>query len=175
MRLSICCSLDASSFCCILEPLLPLMAAELPEFQLHTALERGLLPLVLAAAQPTEVLRAYGALYLQEEVQMEGWARNVGNFVRFLEIVSFSHASVLNISNIARECQIERKTVAAYVEVLEDLLLSFRLPVFTRRAQRQTSTHPKFYLSMPGSIAHSVHTALWTGQKRSTVVPSRAW
>jgi predicted AAA+ superfamily ATPase len=124
----------------------PFMAAEVPEFQLHAALEYGLLPLVLAAVQPAEVLRAYVALYLQEEVQMEGWARNVGNFARFLEVVSFSHAAVLNISNVARECQIERKTVAAYVDVLEDLLLSFRLPVFTRRAQRQTSTHPKFYL-----------------------------
>jgi uncharacterized protein len=29
---------------------------------------------------------------------------------------------------------------------LEDLLLSFRLPIFTRRARRQTSAHPKFYL-----------------------------
>ena len=54
-------------------------------------------------------------------------------------MVSFSHAAVLNISNVARECQIERKTVAAYIEVLEDLLLSFRLPIFTRRARRQPS------------------------------------
>jgi predicted AAA+ superfamily ATPase len=124
----------------------PFMAAELPDFHLQTALEGGLLPLVVAAAQPDEVLRAYAALYLQEEVQFEGWVRNVGHFARFLEVMSFSHASVLNISNVARECQIERKTVAGYIEVLEDLLLSFRLPVFTRRAQRQTSAHPKFYL-----------------------------
>jgi predicted AAA+ superfamily ATPase len=124
----------------------PFMAAELPDFQLQAALDRGLLPLVVAATQPDEVLRAYAALYLQEEVQFEGWARNVGHFARFLETVSFSHAAVLNISNVARECQIERKTVAGYLEVLEDLLLSFRLPVFTRRAQRQTSIHPKFYL-----------------------------
>jgi predicted AAA+ superfamily ATPase len=124
----------------------PFMAAEIPGFQLTTALQRGLLPLVVAAAQPDEGLRTYATLYLQEEVQLEGWARNIGGFARFLETVSFSHAAVLNISNVARECQIERKTVAGYLEVLEDLLLAFRLPVFTRRAQRQTSVHPKFYL-----------------------------
>jgi predicted AAA+ superfamily ATPase len=124
----------------------PFMAAELPGFALNTALERGLLPLVIAAPEAEEVLRAYATLYLQEEVQFEGWVRNVGNFARFLEMVSFSHAAVLNISNVARECQIERKTVAGYLEVLEDLLLSFRLPIFTKRAQRQTSIHPKFYL-----------------------------
>jgi predicted AAA+ superfamily ATPase len=124
----------------------PFIAAELPGFALNRALERGLLPLVIAAPEPEEVLRAYATLYLQEEVQFEGWVRNVGNFARFLEMVSFSHAAVLNISNVARECQIERKTVAGYLEVLEDLLLSFRLPIFTKRAQRQTSIHPKFYL-----------------------------
>jgi predicted AAA+ superfamily ATPase len=90
-------------------------------------------------------LKAYATLYLEEEVRLEGWARNVGSFARFLEAISFSHAAVLNVSNVARECQIERKTVAGYIEVLEDLLLSFRLPIFTRRAQRRTSAHPKFF------------------------------
>jgi predicted AAA+ superfamily ATPase len=60
--------------------------------------------------------------------------------------VSFSHAAPLNVSNVARECQVERRTAAGYVEVLEDLLLCFRLPVFTRRARRETAAHPKFYL-----------------------------
>lgn len=77
---------------------------------------------------------------------MEGWARNAGAFARFLEAVSFSHASVLNVANVARESQVERKTVAAYIEVLEDLLLSFRVPVFTRRAKRETIAHPKLFI-----------------------------
>jgi predicted AAA+ superfamily ATPase len=123
----------------------PFMAAELPGFDLDTALVSGLLPVVVAAPEPADVLDAYATLYLEEEVRLEGWARNVGNFARFLEAVSFSHAAVLNISNVARECQIERKTVAGYIEVLEDLLLSFRVPIFTRRARRRTSAHPKFF------------------------------
>ena len=123
----------------------PFMAAELFGFQLDSALVEGLLPVVVAAPSPADVLGAYATLYLEEEVRLEGWTRDIGNFARFLEAVSFSHGAVLNVSNVARECQIERKTVAGYIEILEDLLLSFRLPVFTRRAQRQTSAHPKFY------------------------------
>jgi predicted AAA+ superfamily ATPase len=92
------------------------------------------------------VLRAYASLYLDEEVRLEGWARNAGAFARFLEAISFSHGAVLNAANVARECEVERKTVVAYIEVLEDLLLSFRLPPFTRRAKRNTITHPKFFL-----------------------------
>ena len=123
----------------------PFMAAELPEFELGAALETGLLPLVLAADEPQEVLSAYVSLYLEEEVQREGWVRNLGNFARFLEALSFSHASVLNVSNVARDCQVERRTVQGFIEVLNDLLLCFTVPIFSRRAQRKTTTHPKFY------------------------------
>jgi predicted AAA+ superfamily ATPase len=124
----------------------PFMAAELPAFDLPAALRHGLLPLVVADPEPAAVLDAYASLYLDEEVKVEGWVRNVGHFARFLEVVSFSHAAVLNASNVARECEVQRKTVAGYLEVLEDLLLCFRLPVFTRRARRQLAAHPKLYL-----------------------------
>jgi len=101
---------------------------------------------VVAASYKTDTLRAYASLYLEEEVRLEGWVRNVGDFARFLEGMSFSHAGLLNVSNVARECQVNRKTVEGYLGILEDLLLGFRLPVFSRRAQRATTVHPKFYL-----------------------------
>ena len=128
------------------ETLHPFMAAELPAFDLEQALSMGLLPLVVDADEPRKVLDTYATLYLDEEIRFEGWARNVGDFARFLEAVSFSHAAVLNVTEVARECEVQRKTVAGYVEVLEDLLLAFRVPVFTRRARRKTSAHPKLYL-----------------------------
>lgn len=130
----------------VVRTLHPFMAAELAHFDFLAALTRGLLPLVVAAERPDDVLKAYASLYLDEEVRLEGWARNVGAFARFLEAVSFSHGSVLNVANVARECQVERKTVATYIEVLEDLLLSFRVPVFTRRAKRDTIVHSKLFL-----------------------------
>jgi len=130
----------------VVRELHPFMGSELPGFSLGPALERGLLPLVVASPEPADVLRAYASLYLEQEVQVEGWVRNIGNFARFLEAVSFSHGAVLNVSNVARECQVEKKTVAGYMEVLEDLLLCFRVPVFTRRARRKTAAHPKLYL-----------------------------
>ena len=124
----------------------PFMAAELgDDFELQRALEIGLVPLVWGAAEPAQTLRAYASLYLQEEVQAEALVRNVGAFARFLEAVSFSHGSLLNLAEVARECQVGRKTVEGYLEILEDLLLSFRVPVFTRRAQRHLVAHDKFY------------------------------
>ena len=126
--------------------LYPFMAVELGKrFNLNNALNRGLLPLVISSPEFEDVLKTYVALYMREEVQMEGLVRNIGNFSRFLEAASFSHGSVLNISNVARECAVERKVVEGYVTIIEDLLLAFRLPVFTRRAKRAVVSHPKLY------------------------------
>ena len=124
----------------------PFMAAELPEFDLDRALRTGLLPLVMDAVNPADVLDAYGSLYLDEEVRVEGLTRNIGAFTRFLEAISFSHGAQLNVSAVARECEVERKVVAGYVGILEDLLLAFRLPVFRKRAKRATAAHEKIYL-----------------------------
>ena len=124
----------------------PFMAAELPSFDLVHALETGMIPLVLSAVQPSATLAGYASLYLDQEVRAEGLTRNVGNFARFLEAASFSHGGQLNVAAIARECEVPRKAVASYIEILDDLLLAFTLPVFRKRAKRKTTVHSKFYL-----------------------------
>ena len=123
----------------------PFMAAELSSFDLHERLRTGLVPLVVSAVDPADTLSAYVAAYVEQEVRAEGLVRQIGDFARFLEVVSFSHGSVLTISNVARETAVHRKAVEGYLDVLEDLLVAFRLPVFTRRASRATAAHPKFY------------------------------
>ena len=45
-----------------------------------------------------------------------------------------------------QECEVERKVVAGYIGILEDLLLAFRLPVFRKRAKRAIVNHEKIYL-----------------------------
>ena len=124
----------------------PFMAAELGDFfSVEQALQIGMLPVIVGAKDPLQALQAYIGLYVKEEVQAEGLVRNLESFSRFLEIISFSHADTLNISTIARDCEVKRKTVENYIEILEELLLAFKLPVFTRRAKRDLSSHPKFY------------------------------
>ena len=124
----------------------PFTASELGDaFSLEKALDIGLLPLVYFKDDPKEVLRSYLGLYIKEEILAEGLIRNIGNFSRFLEAASFSHGSILNTSNIARECGVERKTVEGYLSVLEDLLLSLTLPVFSKKAKRELVAHRKFY------------------------------
>jgi predicted AAA+ superfamily ATPase len=125
----------------------PFMACELDkQFDIDVALNVGMVPLVVAADNPSDKLKSYVAIYLQEEVKNEGLVRNIGDFSRFLEIISFSHGAEINASNIARECSIGRKAVESYINILQDLLIAYTIPAFTKKAERSSRTHPKFYL-----------------------------
>lgn len=124
----------------------PLCAPELGDaFGLHDALQFGQLPTVIGHPAPREYLKSYVQTYLREEVLQEGLTRNLANFSRFLESASFSQASVLNVSHIARDAALDRKVVDNYFSILEDLLIGYRLPPFTKRAKRRLVAHPKFF------------------------------
>ena len=105
-----------------------------------------MLPSVYIESNPDDYLNSYVHTYLREEIQQEGLTRNLQTFARFLETASFSQGTPLNITGIARECGVNRKMAEEYFRILEDLLLASRLPVFTRRARRRMTAHPKFYL-----------------------------
>lgn len=129
----------------------PFIGIELKNhFNLEKALTTGMVPLIWASSEPEEKLQAYVDLYLQEEVKAEALVRNIGEFSRFLEAMAYSHASVLNLANISRECEVPRKTLDTHLQILEDLLLGYTIPVFEKRAKRVTSVHPKFYFFDPG-------------------------
>ena len=128
--------------------LYPLTAQELEnEWDINLALKYGTLPSIYSKhkSQPKKYLESYIQTYLKEEVLQEGLTRNLGAFSRFMEVASFSQGSILNMTEIARESQINRKVVEGYFNLLEDLLISYRVPVFTKKAKRKLIIHPKFY------------------------------
>ena len=124
----------------------PLTVAEIQEdFNITKSLQFGHLPAIFSEPDPKHYLSTYVNTYLREEVLQEGLTRSLSNFSRFLETASFSQGEIINITNIAREVSVNRKVVESYFNILEDLLLSFTLPVFTKHAKRRMLSHPKFY------------------------------
>lgn len=124
----------------------PLTVLEVQDdFKLDFNLQYGFLPAIYQEPNPKEYLKTYVKTYLKEEVQQEGLTRNLANFARFLESASLSQGSPLNITNVAQDCSLERKLVSNYFEILEDLLIAYRLPVFSKKARRKVIKRPKFY------------------------------
>ncbi|OFZ27905.1 MAG: hypothetical protein A2381_07890 [Bdellovibrionales bacterium RIFOXYB1_FULL_37_110] len=129
--------------------LFPLTIRELKDkFELEVALKKGFLPTLYDKTKnisPDEYLESYVDTYLREEIQSEGLTRNLSGFLKFLETASFSQGEVVNFSEIARESGNTRKVIQNYFEILEDLLIGFFLPVFTKKAKRKLISHEKFY------------------------------
>jgi len=134
----------------LLHHMYPLTAMEMKgDFYWEKALTQGMLP----RAQEDDFknyLQSYIRIYLDQEIQQEGLTRRLDDFSRFLEVASFSQAQILNTSNVAREAEIKRMTVKGYFQILEDLLIGYMLPPFTKRAKRRLVNHPKFYYFDPG-------------------------
>ncbi|MFH1012243.1 MAG: ATP-binding protein [Candidatus Peregrinibacteria bacterium] len=126
--------------------LYPMTALELGrDFNLANALRSGHLPAIFQESDPKRYLESYVMTYLEQEVRQEGLTRDLGAFSRFLEAASFSQGSVLNVSEVARECAVHRKAAENYFSILDDMMIAYRLPVFAKRAKRRLLRHNKFY------------------------------
>lgn len=133
----------------------PFVPQELKDnFKLAHALEFGLLPSVYTYDDPNRYLSTYIQTYLQEEIIQEGLTRNLSAFTRFLEIASFSQGAVINATEIAREVGVDRQVIQNYFSILEELLIAYRIPAFTKRAKRRLIQKDRFYYFDAGVYRH---------------------
>ena len=131
----------------------PLAAAELgKEFDLEKVLRHGSVPLVWTSESPRTVLEAYVQLYLREEIRAEALVRNLPGFVRFLPIAALCNGQRINITGIARAAGVARTTVQGYLDILEDTLLTFRLPAYEAKMRVRERKLPKLYWVDPGVV-----------------------
>ncbi len=131
----------------------PFTAAELGErFDLEEALAVGTLPLVWSAADQVETLKAYVQTYLAQEIQAEAAVRRLPSFVRFLPVAALLHAQVLSIASLARDAGVARTTLQAYLDILEQTLLVFRLEAHRPRLRVKEVAHPKLYWADAGLV-----------------------
>ncbi len=132
-----------------------MVAEQRDEFDLTMAWQFGLVPLIVTSADLQFRLNAYLSLYLHDKVQAEALVRNTGHFSKFLESITFSQGAILNVSEVAGEAKVSRKTIEGFIEILEGLLLAFRSPLFSKRAKRLLIKYEKFYYFDIG-VFHSV-------------------
>lgn len=131
----------------IWKSLYPLVSAEIPDFNLIKAVNQGMLPRHYLADEKAywAMLQAYVSVYLREEIKAESLVRNLGVFNRFLEAAAFTDGEMVNYNNIAQDCGVDAKTVKEYFSILEDTLVGFMVPAYTRTVKRRVRQSPRFY------------------------------
>ncbi len=130
----------------------PLTAAEMgPGFDADRALAFGVLPQVHSESNDAvDVLEAYVANYVREEILQEAMVRNLESFSRFLEVAALVNGQVVNLAGIARDAAVARPTVQGYFATLVDTLVGVWLPAWRPRAKVKEVASPKFYFFDPG-------------------------
>ena len=119
------------------------------DFELDMALSYGTLPRIVTTfleGKEDDVrrqLRAYGTIYIKEEVQAEALTRNIGAFQRFLSVAAQMNAQTIEFASVSRDSSVPMSTVKEYFSILEDTLLGDFLWPWDRSARKKA--RPKFY------------------------------
>ena len=125
----------------------PLTTAEVPDFDIVKAVNQGMIPRHYLANSDSywNLLQAYVSVYLREEIKAEALVRNLSTFTRFLEAAALTNGEMVNYSNIAQDCGVDSKTVAAYFSILEETLIGYMIPAYSKVVKRKLRQAPRFY------------------------------
>ena len=135
----------------------PLVSAEIPDFDLNRALMQGMIPPHYLSKNPRRLLSAYVDVYLREEIREEALVRNLSSFQRFLEVAALTDGEIVNYTNIASDCGVSAQTVKGYFGILEDTMIGYMIPAYTKVKKRRLVQAPRFYYFDVGLVGHLLH------------------
>ena len=137
--------------------LYPLVSAEIPDFSIDKAVTNGMMPAFYLADDASSELSAYIGVYLREEVKAEALVRNLNSFQKFLDVAAITDGEIVNYSNIASDCWVSANTIKEYFSILEDTLIGYMVPAYTKKIRRRLVGAPKFYYFDIGVVNHLLH------------------
>lgn len=125
--------------------LFPLVSAEVPDFDVHHAMNYGMLPRHYLATNPKRRLKAYVGDYLQQEIIAEALTRDLASFTRFMMTAAICNGEIVNYTRIASDCGVSAVTVKEYFTILEETMIGHFVPAFNKKVRRRVTQMPKFY------------------------------
>lgn len=140
--------------------LYPLVSAEIEDFDVVRAVNRGLLPTHYMASNDKQLkkrMQAYISVYLKEEIAAEALVRKLASFNRFMEVAALTDGEMVNYNNIAQDCGVDAKTVKEYFSILEETLVGYMVPAYRKSVKRRLNQSPRFYyfdVSLPNYLLH---------------------
>jgi predicted AAA+ superfamily ATPase len=117
-----------------------------PSADLETRLAYGALPGVVVSeeADRARVLTAFALVHLEEEIRREALVKDWGAFVRFLGLAAAESGQILNYAGVAQETGLSQPTVKSHYQLLEDMFVGFRVPVYSGSKRKNLLSTPKF-------------------------------
>ena len=144
----------------------PLNSHELGPEQTDALWLRGGFPDSLAARDDARSLRwreDFIRTYLERDVPQLGPRIAAASLRRFWTMLAHHQGSMLNVAALARSLAVDGKTVAAWLDLMVDLLLVRRLPPWHANIGKRLVKSPKVYVRDSGLV----HALLGIGQREA--------
>jgi predicted AAA+ superfamily ATPase len=116
-------------------------------------LYRGAYPRLLAQGiDPVDYYPSYVDTYVERDVRNETGVHDIGRFKAFLKVCAARTGTPVNFTDIGKELSADARTVASWLNILEESYVIFRLrPWYKNIGKRQTRT-PKLYFYDTGLL-----------------------
>lgn len=138
--------------------LLPFSLSELKqgkikERSLENTLLEGFYPaIVTKTSTPKRWLENYIKTYIERDVRMIRSINNIITFSKFLKLCAGRAAQLLNVHNLAQEVGVDNKTINAWLGVLENSYIIFRLPPYYKSFNKRLIKSSKLYFYDTGIL-----------------------
>ncbi len=135
---------------------LPIAAGELSKREyLERAVVGGFPEAQVRAGRRRE---AWFDSYVETVVEREGpgiaATPRTADLPRLLRLVAARHGGVLNIADLASDAQLPRTSVQRYLDVLDAIFLTVRLPAWAPNLSQREIRAPKIFVADPGLASH---------------------
>lgn len=130
----------------------------------------GILTLVADSRQrlAADLLSAYVATYLEEEIRAEALVRNLGVFSKFLKLAAESSGDLVSMRSIAQDIGVNHAMVSGHFQLLEDSLIAERIeplvPAGQRGKLRKAAKHVLFDTGVRNAAAEVLGPAEFTSE-----------
>ncbi len=115
----------------------------LPEFLVF-----GSYPEVLTAATKQEKMEILDELigsYLLKDILSLENIRNPGVLLKLLKLLSFQVSNLVSVNELARQLQVDGKTVNRYLDLLEKTFILFKIPSYSSNPRKEISKKSKYF------------------------------
>ena len=99
---------------------------------------------------------SYIRTYIERDVRDLGELRNLEKFIRVFNVLATRSANMLNKSSLAKETQVDVKTLDNYLTLLEQVYQIFLLKSYQKNMGKEMVKTPKVYFSDSGVLSHTL-------------------
>jgi predicted AAA+ superfamily ATPase len=97
---------------------------------------------------------SYLTTYIERDIRQIQNVKDLGLFQTFMQLLAARAGSLLNISELAKECAISNETAKNWLSILETSRIVYLLRPYFRNITKRAVKSPKIYFTDCGLLAH---------------------